>query len=225
MIDLQPLWISIILALIVTLILWVISVPVSFWLNRSNSKISILVEAILCLPLILPPSVLGFYLLIAFSPANALGGFLDKYFNTRLVFTFEGLVIASVIYSLPFMIQPVTSGFRSLSPSLAEASYSLGKSRFTTLWKVLLPNIRSSMITGIIMTFAHTLGEFGVVLMIGGNIPGETRVISIAIYDEVQAMNYHAASVYSMVLFLFTFSLLIGVYFFNRRRNDLNVVS
>ncbi len=172
-------------------------------------------EAVVSLPLVLPPSVLGFYLLVAFSPDNTFGTFLDSYLNLRLVFTFEGLIFASVLYSLPFMVYPIHSGLKNLPLSLKEAAFTLGKSKFTTLIKVLLPNNKSALLTGIVLTFAHTIGEFGVVLMIGGSIPDETRVVAIAIYDEVQAMNYGAANVYAGILFGFTFLALLGVYLLN----------
>jgi molybdate transport system permease protein len=169
------------------------------------------------MPLVLPPSVIGFYMLLAFSPGNAFGAFLEKYFDVRLVFSFEGLLIASVIYSLPFMVHPVQSGLASLSPSLKEASYSLGKTKWQTLIKVLLPNIKSSLLTGIVLTFAHTIGEFGVVLMIGGNIPGKTRTASVAIYDEVEAFNYHGANVYAGILMVLSFCILFIMYLVNRK--------
>src|SRR5690606_11381326 len=144
-----------------------------------KQKSKVIIEAIVSLPLVLPPSVLGFYLLVAFSPENAFGKFLDTYFDLRLVFTFTGLVIASVLYSLPFMVQPVQSGFKSISQNLIDASYTLGKSKFQTAIQVLLPNMKTALITGIVLSFAHTIGEFGVVLMVGGNIPSETKVVSI----------------------------------------------
>ena len=169
------------------------------------------------LPLILPPSVLGFYLLLAFSPQNAFGKFLEKYFDLRLVFTFEGLIIASILYSLPFMVQPIHNGLKMLPSSLLEASYTLGKGRLTTLLRVLLPNIRTSLITGCVLSFAHTVGEFGVVLMVGGNIPRETRVVSIALYDEVEDMNYSQANFYAVTLLLFAFLTLFIVYLVNYR--------
>ncbi len=176
------------------------------------------------LPLILPPSVLGFYLLLGFSPQNAFGEFLDRYFDVRLVFTFEGLVVASIIYSLPFMVQPIYNGLRSIPTTLIEASYSLGKSRLTTLMKVLLPNARSGIITGLVLTFAHTVGEFGVVLMVGGNIPNETRVVSIALYDEVEAMNYVQANAYAITLLIFALLTLSVVYVVNATSNVNKVI-
>ena len=169
------------------------------------------------MPLVLPPSVLGFYLLLAFSPQNALGKWLQENFDISLVFSFQGLVLASVIYSLPFMISPVKSAFVNLPGSLAEASYTMGKSRFDTFFQVLLPNIKNSLITASVLTFAHTLGEFGVVLMIGGNIPGVTKVASIAIYDSVETMEYQNANYYSLILFAITFLIVISVFVLNRK--------
>jgi len=168
------------------------------------------------MPLVLPPSVLGFYLLLAFSPQHGIGLWLQKTFDVQFVFSFKGLVLASIIYSMPFMIGPIKSALQQLPASLSQASYSLGKSRWQTFIKVLLPNIKPSLLTAIVLTFAHTLGEFGVVLMIGGNIPGVTRVASIAVYDSVEQMDYHTANVYSLVLFAITFVLVIAVFIFNK---------
>lgn len=217
MIDLSPFILTLELALVSTIILFVISLPVAYGLAFSSFRMKPAVEALVSLPLILPPSVLGFYLLLAFSPERAFGGFLERTFDIRLVFTFPGLVISSVIYSLPFMVQPFQSGFRMIPRALIEASYTLGKSRFETLVHVLLPNMRASLITGSILAFAHTIGEFGVVLMIGGSIPDETRVVSIALYDEVQAMNYGTANVYAVILLAFSFVVLVSVYTINQR--------
>lgn len=225
MIDLEPLWLTAKLAIITTAILLIIAVPLSYWLAYTKFKFKSVAEAIVSLPLVLPPSVLGFYLLVAFSPQNAFGNFLDQYFDIRLVFSFEGLIIASVIYSLPFMVHPIQAGLKNLPISLKEASFTLGKSKFTTLTKILLPNIKSSILTGIVLTFAHTIGEFGVVLMIGGSIPKETKVASIAIYDEVQAMNYDAANMYAGILFAFTFIILLGVYVINNSFSKANPFS
>jgi len=223
MIDFAPLWLSLKLATLVTILLFVIAVPIAYWLTYSKFRMKTALEVAITLPLVLPPSVLGFYLLLAFSPGNAFGKFLERFFDLRLVFTFEGLVLASVLYSLPFMVNPILAGFRSLPPSLKEASFSFGKSAFTTLVRILLPNIATSLLTAVVMTFAHTLGEFGVVLMVGGSIPRQTRVVSIAIYDEVESMNYHSANVYAMILLLFTFLILLGVYFINAKRRNLNL--
>lgn len=211
------------LAAVTTAVLFALSVPLAYWLTYSRYKIKYVVETLVSLPLILPPSVLGFYLLLAFSPQNAFGKFLDRYFDVRLVFTFEGLVIASILYSLPFMVQPVHNGFKMLPSSLLEASYTLGKGRATTLMKVLLPNIRTSLITGTVLSFAHTVGEFGVVLMVGGNIPEETRVVSIALYDKVEAMQYEQANIYAITLLGFAFLTLSIVYIVNHRHRLTNV--
>ncbi len=211
----EPIILTFKLALITTLALIVIGLPLAYWLSETRSRIKPVVETLVSMPLVLPPTVLGFYLLVAFSPSYALGRWLDEHLNLQLVFTFEGLVIASVIYSLPFMVQPLQSGLSNLPPSLKEASYLLGKSKATTLFRVLLPNMKSSLLTGLVLTFAHTIGEFGVVLMIGGNIPGRTKVASIAIYDEVESLNYGLANTYSLFLFVVTFVILLVVYLFN----------
>ncbi len=205
------------LAGITTLILLCIGIPLGYYLSQTKSRIKPAIEAIVSMPLVLPPSVLGFYLLLAFSPKNFLGIWLDETFSIRLVFSFEGLIIASVIFSLPFMVHPIQSGFSSLSKSLQEASYILGKSKLQTIWYVLLPNIKSSLLTGAVITFAHTVGEFGVVLMIGGNIKDETRVASIAIYDEVEALNYSLANQYAFTLFVISFTILLFVYAINKK--------
>ena len=215
MINFQPLILSFELALITTAILFFIAVPLAYWLAKNELKIKPFISAIVSMPLVLPPTVLGFYLLIAFSPAHFFGDFIEKLFNIRLVFSFEGLILASMIYSLPFMVNPIQSGFESLPASLEEASYTLGKSKLKTLIKILLPNIKPSLITGIVLSFAHTIGEFGVVLMIGGNIPGKTRVASLAIYDEVESLNYHTANIYAVILFAITFIILLTVYIYN----------
>lgn len=217
MIDFEPLLLTLKLALVTTSVLLILSVPLAWWLAYKKNNFKTVVEALVSLPLVLPPSVIGFYLLLAFSPSNGFGKFLENYFDVRLAFSFPGLVIASVIYSLPFMIHPVHAGFVSLSTNLREASYSLGKTKWQTLYHVLLPNIKSSLLSGIVLSFAHTIGEFGVVLMIGGNIPGQTKVASIAIYDEVETMNYPAANTYAFILFSIAFIILLTLYLVNRR--------
>lgn len=204
------------LAGITTLILLFIGIPLAYYLSQTKSKFKPIIEALVSMPLVLPPSVLGFYLLLAFSPQNAFGAWLDRVFDVKLVFSFEGLVVASIIFSLPFMVHPIQSGFSSLSSSLSEASYTLGKSKIATLWYVLLPNIKPSLLSASVITFAHTVGEFGVVLMIGGNIAGETKVASIAIYDEVEALNYGVANQYALTLFIITFFILLFVYAINK---------
>lgn len=215
--DWSPLLLTFRLSLVTTFILLIMGIPVGYWLAYSHFRFKPAAEAILSLPLVLPPSVLGFYLLLLFSPARPVGGLLDSVFGLRLVFSFGGLVLASVIYSLPFMVQPVQSGFQSLPSSLREAAYTLGKSPWQTAVSVLLPNIKASLLTGAVLTFAHTVGEFGLVLMIGGNIPGETKVASIAIYDEVESLNYPAAHAYSLILLAISFIILLLVYWVNKR--------
>lgn len=211
----DPLILTFKLALVTTLLLLIIAIPLCYWLAYSKSKIKPIIETLVSMPLVLPPTVLGFYFLVAFSPNNVLGDWLHGTFGIKLLFSFPGLVIASIFYSLPFMVHPIQSGLSSISSSLKEAAYVMGKSKFSTLIHVLLPNIKSSLLTGIVLSFAHTIGEFGVVLMIGGNIPGETKVASIAIYDEVEALNYSAANSYSLVLFAITFCILLTVYLIN----------
>ena len=210
-----PLVLTFKLALVTTILLVFVSLPLSYWLAYTRRKIKPVIETLVSMPLVLPPTVLGFYLLIAFSPSNPVGAFLTDRVGLQLIFSFPGLVFASMLYSLPFMVHPIQSGLVNLPASLSEASLVLGKTKWQTFWKVQLPNIKPSMLTGIVLAFAHTVGEFGVVLMIGGNIPGKTRVASIAIYDEVEAMNYGAANQYSMILFIITFMILLMVYIIN----------
>ena len=205
------------LAGVTTLILLFIGIPLGYFLSQTKSKLKPVIETLVSMPLVLPPSVLGFYLLLAFSPKNSFGSWLEETFDLRLVFSFEGLIIASVIFSLPFMVHPIQSGFSSLSKSLKEASFVLGKSRLETLLYVLLPNIKPSLLTGIVISFTHTVGEFGVVLMIGGNIAGETKLASIAIYDEVEALNYDLANQYAFTLFIISFVILLFVYMINKK--------
>ncbi|MBB5637989.1 molybdate transport system permease protein [Pedobacter cryoconitis] len=211
-----PIWLSLKLAACTTLILFLIGIPLAYWLSRRHSLAKVVIEAMLTMPLVLPPSVLGFYLLLTFSPNSLLGSWLHTHFNISLVFSFEGLVVASVIYSLPFMVSPVKSALAHLPVSLAEASYTMGKSKLETFYSIQLPNIKSSLWTATVLTFAHTLGEFGVVLMIGGKLDGVTKVASIAIYDAVDNNQYHEANLYSLVLFAITFVIVILVFIFNR---------
>jgi|TARA_R110000868_G_scaffold75413_4_gene217615 molybdate transport system permease protein len=213
--DWQPMVLTFKLAVVTTAILFVVSIPIASWLSSTGSKIRPVLETLVSMPLVLPPTVLGFYMLVAFSPENAFGNWLNEWLGIKLIFSFEGLVLASVIYSLPFMVQPIQAGLSSLPSTLKEASYTMGKSKMTTLLKILLPNIKPSLLTGIVLSFAHTIGEFGVVLMIGGNMPGKTKVASIAIYDEVEALNYAAANSYSLILFTVTFIILLLVYLTN----------
>ena len=213
----QPLILSFQLALISTILLLIVCVPFSYWLAKTQSLIKPFLESIVSLPLVLPPTVLGFYFLILFSPNGTLGTFLSNYFEFSLVFTFEGLILGSMIYSMPFMIHPIAAGIANFSIPLQEASFVLGKSKWQTLFRIILPNIRPAILSGIILSFAHTLGEFGLILMIGGNIPGETKVASIAIFDAVESLNYKEAGNYSLILLLLSFSILLIVFIINRR--------
>jgi molybdate transport system permease protein len=211
----DPIILTFQLASVTTFLLFFIALPLSYWLSQTKNKFKPLIETLVSMPLVLPPTVLGFYFLIAFSPGNFFGSWLHEWLGIQLVFSFSGLVIASILYSLPFMVHPIQSGLTNLPTSLSDASRLMGKSRTTTLFKVLLPNCKASLLTGVILSFAHTIGEFGVVLMIGGNIPGETKVASIAIYDEVEAMNYKTANAYSLLLCVSTFAILLFVYLQN----------
>jgi len=204
------------LASITTLILLLIGIPLASFLTFSTMRFKSIIETIVSMPLVLPPSVLGFYLLLAFSPASAIGSFLNEH-GLRLAFSFEGLVIGSVLFSLPFMVHPIQSALSQVPKSIFEASYTLGKSKLETMIRVILPIIRHGLISGIVLAFAHTVGEFGVILMIGGNIPDETRVASIAIYDEVESLNYAMAHQYALTLFVVTFAILLLVYTLNKK--------
>lgn len=215
--DWQPLLLTFKLAAITTLILCLIGIPFAWWLSQTRIRLKPVLETLVSMPLVLPPSVLGFYLLLAFSPTHWFGGWVEHIAGLKLAFSFQGLVLASVIFSFPFLVHPVQSGFQNLSPSLSEAAYTLGKSRWQTFLHVLLPNIKSQLLAGVVLAFAHTIGEFGVVLMIGGNMPGQTRVASIAIYDEVEALNYDAANFYALVLFGVCFTILLTVYLLNKK--------
>ncbi len=215
--DLTPLLLTFKLACVTTIILFIIGVPLAWWIVFSKNKLRFVVEALVTMPLVLPPTVLGFYLLFFLGPASSIGAWLLQTFDVRMVFTFTGLVIGSVIFSLPFMVNPIKAGFESIPISLIEAAYTLGKSRRTILFKVLLPNIKPALITGVVMAFIHTVGEFGVVLMIGGNIPGKTRLVSMAIYEEVESLNFAAANFYSLIMVGVSFTILFLFYLFNRR--------
>lgn len=215
--DLQPLFLTFRLAAITTLILCVIGIPFAYWMAYTRVRVKPVIEALVSMPLVLPPSVLGFYLLLAFSPQSSIGHFLESFAGVKLAFSFAGLVVASVIFSFPFMVHPVQSGFQSLPVSLREAACTLGKSRWQTFLHVLLPNIKPALLAGVVLSFAHTIGEFGVVMMIGGNLPGVTKVAAIAIYDEVESLNFDAANFYALVLFTVCFAILLTVYLLNRK--------
>ena len=219
MLEFTPFLLSFKLALITTAILFCLSLPLAWYLSQTKSKSKPFIEAITALPIVLPPSVLGFYILWGLSYNSPLGGFFQEYFGVKLVFNFTGLVVASCFYSLPFMVQPLQSGFEGLNKNMLEASYVSGKSKIVTLLRVALPNIKPSLITAMIVTFAHTVGEFGVVLMVGGSIPNETKVASVAIYEMVEMMDYTSAHIYSGIMLLISFSVLFSVYLFNHRHN------
>lgn len=214
--DLSPIWLTLKLATITTSLLFLAGLPIAWWLSTGRSFFKTIIEALITMPLVLPPSVLGFYLLLAFSPQHGPGKWLHDAFDIQFVFSFKGLVVASFIYSMPFMVGPIRSALQQLPTSLSQASYTLGKSRWETFKSILVPNIKPSLLTAAVLTFAHTLGEFGVVLMIGGNIPNVTRVASIAVYDSVEQMDYASANNYSLILFALTFVLVIGAFVFNK---------
>jgi molybdate transport system permease protein len=217
--DFEPFILSFKLAGITTLILFIIAIPVSWWLSQTKCRCKPFVEAVSSLPIVLPPSVLGFYILFALSQNSPIGAFFEETFGIKLVFNFTGLVIASVFYSFPFMVQPLQGGFESLNKNMLEASYMAGKSRFETMYRVALPNIKPAVLTALIVTFAHTVGEFGVVLMVGGSIPGETKVASVAIYEFVETLDYAQAHLYSAIMLVMSFSVLLAVYLFNARHS------
>ncbi len=215
--DLTALWITLKLAALTTLILLLLGTPLAWWLARSRWRGRFLVEAVVALPLVLPPTVLGFYLLVALGPHGPLGGLMRALGGEPLAFTFNGLVIGSVIYSLPFVVQPLQAAFSAIGARPLEVAATLGASPLDRFVTVALPQARAGFVTAAVLGFAHTLGEFGVVLMIGGNIPGRTQVISIAIYDHVEALEYGQAHWLSGGLLLLSFLLLMGVYALNRR--------
>lgn len=198
--DWAAVGLSIRLAAWTSLLLFVIGIPIAYWLAVSRWRLAFLVEAVVALPLVLPPTVLGFYILLAVSPRNPLGALYLDLTGQALPFSFQGLLLASVLYSLPFAVQPFAAAFKGVDRHLVEASWSLGVSRLATFLRVVLPLSRPGLVTGIVLSFAHTLGEFGVVLMVGGNLPGVTRTVSISIYDDVQALDYASAGRTSLLL-------------------------
>ena len=210
--DMQAVWLTVLLAGVTTLLLFPIASPLAWWLARSDSKGRSLVEAVVAMPLVLPPTVLGFYLLVMLNPESFFGGLWLNVTGESLTFSFSGLVIASVIYSLPFMVQPLHATFRAVPVPVLEAAATLGASPRDQWLNVVLPLAKRGYLTGGVLTFAHTVGEFGVVLMMGGNIPGETRVLSIAIYEHVETLNYQAAHSLALGLMCFSFLSLWLVY-------------
>ena len=205
--DLEPLWVSLLL----------LGTPLAWWLACTRSRVKPLVEAVTALPLVLPPTVMGFYLLVFMAPNSWLGGLWIEVTGDTLTFSFTGLVVASLFYSLPFMVQPLQSAFESLGRAPLEAAASLRAGPFDAFWTVAVPQSIRGYLTASVLTFAHTIGEFGVVLMVGGNIPGKTRVIAIDIYEQVETLNYGKAHLLSAGLLLFSFAVLVFVYMVNRR--------
>ncbi len=216
-VDWQTFWLTIRLAVVVTAILLVAGLPIAYWIAYSRWQWKFLVEALVAMPIVLPPTVLGFYVLVALGSRSPLGRWWQALTGHTLAFTFAGLVIGSMIYSLPFSVQPFATSFTQVDRKLLAASATLGASRLETFFRVILPLSIPGLVTGVALTFAHTMGEFGVVLMVGGNIPGVTRTVSIDIYDQVQAFNYNAASQTALVLLIISFASLCLVYGVNRR--------
>jgi molybdate transport system permease protein len=215
--DWQAIGLSLRLAAVTTFLLVLIGMPLAWWLAVTRWRWKFLVEAIVALPIVLPPTVLGFYVLVAIGPHSPLGQFYEWLTGSGLAFTFRGLVLASVLYSLPFAVQPFAAGIATVDRRVIESSWCLGVSRWATFFRVTLPLAWPGVLTGMVLSFAHTLGEFGVVLMIGGNIPGATRTVSIAIYDEVQALNYAVAGRTAFAMLIFSFAVLAVTYGLQRK--------
>jgi len=215
--ELGPLWLTIKLAVITTCLLLLIGTPIAWWLATTRMKVKPLVEALVALPIVLPPTVMGFYLLILLSPQGTLGSFWVDVTGHALTFNFIGLVVASVLYSFPFVVQPLQSAFESVGRDLMEAAHTLGAKPVDAFFSVAVPMAKRGYLTAIVLGFSHTLGEFGVVLMIGGNIPGETRLISIAIYDHVESLEYSQAHTLSLILLSFAFTSMLMMYIINHR--------
>jgi molybdate transport system permease protein len=215
--DWQAFGLSVRLAATVSAILLVLAVPLAYWLSITRFRGRFLVESVVSLPLVLPPTVLGFYVLVALGSRSPIGRLWTQWFGHGLAFTFEGLVIASLLYSLPFSVQPLAAAFAQLDPSLRDASAVLGASPWRTFLRITMPLSIEGFLAALVLTFAHTIGEFGVVLMVGGNLPGITRTVSIAIYDDVQALRYDEASATAFALLILSFLLLAAVYGIRRR--------
>ena len=213
----MAIWVTCKLATLTSLALLIISLPIAYWLTYSKWRWKFLIESIVALPLVLPPTVLGFYILIAIGPHSPIGRFYTDLVGHPLPFSFQGLLLASILYSLPFAVQPFATAFEQVDRKLIEASWTLGLSKLKTFFRLILPLSTAGLITGVVLSFAHTLGEFGVVLMVGGNIEGITRTVSIEIYDEVQALNYATAAKTSALLLLVSYAVLLLVYAMNRR--------
>lgn len=216
-VELGPLWLSVQLATVTAIVLLLIATPLAWWLAFTRNRFSTVVEAVVAMPLVLPPTVLGFYLLVLLGPAGLVGSAWLSLTDTTLTFSFAGLVIASVIYSFPFAVQPLQAGFEGVGRAPLEAAATLGAGRLDRFWHVASPLALRGYVTAVVLSFAHTLGEFGVVLMVGGNIPGRTKVISIAIYEHVETIEYAQAHALAAVLLVFSFVVLLAVYTLNRR--------
>ena len=217
--DYTPFFITFKLAVLTTLILFVIAIPISYFLAFSKWKGKIFLESILMMPIILPPTVLGFYYLNFLGPKTAIGSFFEENLGVSFAFSFEGILFGSIIFCTPFMMSPMTNGFRNIPKNLIESTHLLKKSRINALWHVLLPNIKRSILSAVLLTFAHTIGEFGVVLMIGGKMK-ETNVASVAIYDEMNALNYDVAHQYAILLLLISFVLIVSLNFLTRKNRS-----
>ena len=215
--ELGPVWLSLQLATVTVLVLLVVATPLAWWLAFTRSRARTIIEAVVAMPLVLPPTVLGFYMLILLGPAGWIGGAWLSLTDTTLTFSFTGLVVASAIYSFPFTVQPLQAAFEGVGRSPLEAAATLGASPLDRFWHVASPLALRGYVSAVVLTFAHTLGEFGVVLMVGGNIPGSTKVISIAIYEHVETLDYAQAHVLAAGLLLFSFIVLFSVYALNRR--------
>ncbi len=210
-------WVTVKLASLTAATLLVVGLPIAYWLSFSRWRWKFLIESIVALPLVLPPTVLGFYILVAIGPQSPLGQLYTDLVGSPLPFTFQGLLFASILYSLPFAVQPFVAAFEQVDRRLIEASWTLGASRVKTFFKLVIPLSAAGVVTGVVLSFAHTLGEFGVVLMVGGNIEGVTRTVSIDIYDEVQALNYAGAAKTAFFLLTVSYLVLLLVYAMNRK--------
>lgn len=209
-------WVTVKLAGLTALILLLVGLPIAYWVSFSRWRWKFMVESVVALPLVLPPTVLGFYILSAIGPHSPFGRLYADLVGHPLPFTFEGLLLASVLYSFPFAVQPFAAAFEQVDRRLIEASWTLGVSKLATFFKLILPMSSAGLVTGVVLSFAHTMGEFGVVLMVGGNLEGTTRTVSIDIYDEVQALNYTAAAETALFLFVVSYAVLLLVYAVNR---------
>jgi molybdate transport system permease protein len=215
----QAIGLTLQLALASSLVLLLIGIPLANWLNTSRMRGIVFVETLVSLPIVLPPTVIGFYLLTLMAPQQPLGAAWASVFGQPLPFSFAGLIAGSVLYSLPFAVQPFQAAFRGVGREMIQSALALGLSRRQVFWSIVLPLSKHGILTGVSLSFAHTMGEFGVVLMLGGNIPGQTRVASIALYDEAQKLNYGAAHAYAIVLLAISFAILIGIAFLQRAQH------